>query len=89
MILCHKCAGVLSGKPQSPAIYRCGCISGWIRGSEPEVDEMEAIMRQIAEQWSRLDLYAKQGRDPDGPHAQEALKKIHALESAKIDPASH
>lgn len=67
MILCHKCSGVLANadSENTKGLRGCGCISGWVRGFEPEVDRDTAVRRQIMQCFERADLYTRQDRAAD------------------------
>jgi hypothetical protein len=64
MRLCHKCSGVLAsgdGEDMS-GLSECGCISGWLRGIEPDLTREEAIAAQIRTERRNLALWIEQGR---------------------------
>ena len=67
MILCHKCAGILTrpleGEDQT-GLSGCCCISGWVRDGQVHVDRVTAIRQQLQQAKDRQTLYARQGR-PD------------------------
>jgi len=63
MILCHKCSGMLSFDRDSEVVTGlagCRCISGWVRGFEPDLTRSEAVAAQIKRQQSDIDLYRSQ-----------------------------
>jgi len=65
MILCHKCAGVLTHAPDEnmTALHGCRCISGWVRGFEPTLTRREAIAMQAHQALERALLFDWQGRN--------------------------
>lgn len=64
MILCHKDAGLLAARDDenTAGLLGCGCISGWVRGFEPDLTRAQALEVQIKRQQERIDLYIAQGR---------------------------
>ena len=80
MILCHKCSGLLTDGPTP--LYKCGCISGYIRGHESALTVDQALTEQIKATKADLALYRGQGRDEQGSHIQGKLVLLANLESA-------
>jgi len=72
-ILCHKCAGVLSGKVKNTPLNYCRCISGWIRGFEKSLTFEEAKQEQIQMAKSWIQLYKRQERDQSWIDKEEAI----------------
>jgi hypothetical protein len=66
MILCHKCAGLLAHEVGADisGLYDCWCISGYVRGFEPNLPREAAITEQIDRLRDNLRLFGAQGRDP-------------------------
>lgn len=84
MILCHKCSGRLEGTKTISSLYDCRCMSGWIRGFEPNVTEQEALLAQTMAQMKRLELYKRQGRSSDDTivvHAELLLTRLQESNS--------
>lgn len=77
MLLCHKCSGVLSKSEHedTSGLHGCECISGWVRGFEPNLTREEAIAEQIkaCDQW--IELFQHQGRSQDWIDEQEQRKQ--------------
>ena len=66
MILCHKCGGLLASRDgNTDGLYGCGCISGWVRGFEPNLSREEAIASQVNSTKQRISLFVSQGRGDD------------------------
>lgn len=67
MILCHKCSGILASacNENTSGLFGCGCISGWVRGFEPNRTREQAIETQFNECLSRVALYERQDRPKD------------------------
>lgn len=65
MILCHKDAGLLAARADedTTGLLGCECISGWVRGFEPDLTRAEAIRKQIAHAEESIRLYMQQGRE--------------------------
>ena len=64
MKLCHKCAGLLANDETEniSGLLECECISGYVRGFEPELTRPEAIKAQIEQQEEWKLLYMRQNR---------------------------
>lgn len=84
MILCHKCAGILARRKDEDAtdMMRCGCISGYVRGFEPNLSRKEAIQKQIEACKQRAALYAGQGR-PGFCNMDEQAAELERLLAAE------
>ena len=82
MRLCHKCSGVLAsgdGEDMS-GLSECGCISGWLRGIEPDLTREEAIAAQIRTERRNLALWIEQGRGQDWiKRSEDEIKRLEAL----------
>jgi hypothetical protein len=65
MILCHKCSGLLASGDSENTIgmFHCRCISGYVRGFEPNLARLDAIQCQLDGMQRRLTLYRSQGRE--------------------------
>lgn len=61
--MCHKCCGILaSGNEDTSGLYGCGCISGYVRGFEPNLNRSQAVGCQYVATEQRIKLYEGQGR---------------------------
>ena len=74
MILCHKDSGLLANDPDEniQGILGCGCISGWVRGFEPNLNREQAIRQQIEQCFNWIHLYTQQDRTQDWMDKQYA-----------------
>lgn len=65
MILCHKCSGILasSASENTQGLNGCGCISGWVRGGEPNLNRQQVITVQFYRCFEWIELYIRQGRE--------------------------
>jgi hypothetical protein len=81
--LCHKCGGLLTRHNADPALYGCGCMSGYIRDWQYPTPVTELRSIQLDACRETLALYQRQGRDPDGDLIRKTLARIKALESAR------
>lgn len=78
MILCHKCSGLLSGEKDT-GLYGCQCISGYIRGFEPEVSLEQAAIEQVKREIEWFALYVSQGR----PESWKSDRLARAIKACK------
>ena len=62
IILCHKCAGLLTPNDTTAPLYSCGCMSGYVREFQSAADHINPVDEQISECLARIDLYKSQGR---------------------------
>lgn len=87
MILCHKCSGVLGHNDDEnvAGLLSCGCMSGWVRGFEPNLGRLEAITAQIISLEDRLHLYLDQERDQHWINLVE--QDIANLKALRVKPA--
>ena len=80
MILCHKCSGVLASRGENTdGLFGCGCISGYVRGFEPNLSRQEAVVSQIKATNQRISLFVSQGRGDD--YIAPLRSRIAKLES--------
>ena len=82
MILCHKCCGILaSGTDEDTSgLFGCGCMSGYVRGFEPDFSRKESVEAQTTETQERVRLYVSQGRDSTFiASVRERLAKLKQL----------
>ena len=76
MILCHKCSGVLAcAKDEDGKLNSCRCISGYVRGFEPNLTLDEAATQQAMREIEWLALWVSQGRE-DEQHYKETLNRL-------------
>jgi len=80
MKLCHKCGGVLEGDRQD-VLYPCFCVSGYVRGFEPDVTFDQAREEQRNAVKQELALYRMQGRKEDARIVQDALTRQGRLKA--------
>ena len=81
MILCHKCSGILASRGEDgTGLYGCGCMSGWVRGFEPDLSRRDAIAAQENATRQRVALFAEQRRtDAEIAPYRERLEKLGQL----------
>lgn len=82
MILCHKCCGILAkgDNEDTSGLYRCGCMSGYVRGFEPNLNRSQAVGCQYVATEQRIKLYEEQGRpESDIAPSRERLAALGKL----------
>jgi hypothetical protein len=82
MILCHKDAGLLAARKDEnvEGLLSCGCMSGWVRGFEPDLTREQAVAVQIKMQDSWIALYTTQKRaDAEIEKVRQRKIKLEAL----------
>ena len=80
--LCHKCAGVLQGEMPEGS-YGCGCMSGWVRDWYEPTAWNDVLEKQIEATENLLNLYKRQGRDPNCDLVKHAEMRLERLLSAE------
>lgn len=83
MILCHKCGGILAATKNEDCkgLHGCSCISGYVRGYEPELTREQAIESQIKYAEENVLLYMRQNRPLT--EINQALRERERLRALK------
>jgi hypothetical protein len=83
MVLCHNCSGLLaySNQDDTAGLRGCSCISGYVRGFEPDLTREQAIDAQIEEAAARIESYKRQGRSSQ--HIDPEMKTLEELKALK------
>lgn len=77
IILCHKCAGPLSGEDHEiRGLGYCCCISGWIRGFEKSLTREEAIRQQIKHYEDTAAWMGRRNAPGDSERVESYQKRI-------------